>query len=371
MIDKRGGAITGDDLRPTSRVDTSRPRSPRGARVLTRGGLVGAASRSRAAAARRSRDERVLALVPRSTAPRAEGATTNLVASCGGQRLRASLRASASARGTPARPRPSPQLMLGESDFPFWPPRPRGSGWRAMMAPTLVVDDDGLCSRIGSAGGTRLRTALLTAAAGILDEKLDSSGAAVEQPRVHPAGVVVNAEPGVDEDGLASLEAGVAGPCGAGRSATTTSAASVSPRGPVSLPIRGAAAQAGLRVDGDPAEVAAAPGSPDWRGPCTSRSACGYCARSRGSARCRRPRAPACARALPLQDNRFRRIPRSLRDASRVGLHAGRSGCSVGNPGCARCAPSPELTRLSRQMTAPAGASRTPVVRQTGVRSLQ
>jgi gamma-glutamyltranspeptidase/glutathione hydrolase len=51
-----------------------------------------------------------------------------------------------------------------------------------------------------------LRTALLTVLAGIVDEGLDPQDA-VDRPRVHPAGNVVNAEPGVDDDGLAELEA--------------------------------------------------------------------------------------------------------------------------------------------------------------------
>ena len=59
---------------------------------------------------------------------------------------------------------------------------------------------------IGAAGGTRLRTALVTVAAGILDEGL-APQAAVDRPRVHPVGSVVHAEPGVDEAGLAALEA--------------------------------------------------------------------------------------------------------------------------------------------------------------------
>ena len=83
---------------------------------------------------------------------------------------------------------------------------PAGSRMQSMMAPTLVLDDAGLSLAAGAAGGTRLRTALLTAATGVLDEGLEPQ-AAVERPRVHPAGTVVNAEPGADEAGLAALEA--------------------------------------------------------------------------------------------------------------------------------------------------------------------
>ena len=69
------------------------------------------------------------------------------------------------------------------------------------MAPSLAVDDDGIVLAIGSAGGTRLRTALVGVAAGILDEGLEPVDA-VARPRFHRAGEVVNAEPGVDEQAL-------------------------------------------------------------------------------------------------------------------------------------------------------------------------
>jgi gamma-glutamyltranspeptidase/glutathione hydrolase len=58
----------------------------------------------------------------------------------------------------------------------------------------------------GAAGGTRLRTALVGVVAGILDEGLTPQEA-VDRPRFHPAAGTVNAEPGVDESGLAELEA--------------------------------------------------------------------------------------------------------------------------------------------------------------------
>ena len=76
----------------------------------------------------------------------------------------------------------------------------------SMMAPTLVLDRDGLSLAAGAAGGTRLRTALLGVVAGILDEGLGAE-AAVSRPRFHPASEVVNAEPGVDDGALAALEA--------------------------------------------------------------------------------------------------------------------------------------------------------------------
>ncbi|MDX6474325.1 MAG: hypothetical protein QOK22_3141 [Gaiellaceae bacterium] len=95
--------------------------------------------------------------------------------------------------------------MLGEVDLLVEPLEP-GDRMQSMMAPSLALDRDGLVLAIGAAGGTRLRTALVGVAAAILDEGLDPR-AAVELPRVHPAGEIVNAEPGADEDGLAALEA--------------------------------------------------------------------------------------------------------------------------------------------------------------------
>ena len=74
--------------------------------------------------------------------------------------------------------------MLGEVDLVHEPLDP-GGRMASMMAPTLALGD-GLELAIGSAGGTRLRTALVGVAAGILDEGLDPV-AAVERPRFHRA----------------------------------------------------------------------------------------------------------------------------------------------------------------------------------------
>jgi gamma-glutamyltranspeptidase / glutathione hydrolase len=94
--------------------------------------------------------------------------------------------------------------MLGEADLLRGSLEP-GARMLSMMAPTIALDADGLSLAAGAAGGTRLRTALLGALAGILDERL-SADAAVARPRFHPAPHVVNAEPGVDETALVLLE---------------------------------------------------------------------------------------------------------------------------------------------------------------------
>jgi gamma-glutamyltranspeptidase/glutathione hydrolase len=94
--------------------------------------------------------------------------------------------------------------MLGETDLIRGPLEP-GERMESMMAPTLVFDAEGLELAIGSAGGTRLRTALVSVTSGIVDQGLEPQ-TAIDRPRVHPAGETVHAEPGVDEDALADLE---------------------------------------------------------------------------------------------------------------------------------------------------------------------
>ncbi len=95
--------------------------------------------------------------------------------------------------------------MLGEKDLIAGRLEP-GARMQSMMAPSVALDRDGLALAIGSAGGTRLRTALCTVAASVLDEGLEPQEA-VDRPRVHPAGGTINAEPGVDEEALLRLEA--------------------------------------------------------------------------------------------------------------------------------------------------------------------
>ena len=94
--------------------------------------------------------------------------------------------------------------LLGESDIAHGEPAP-GDHLESRMAPTLVFDANGLELAIGAAGATRLRTALATVLAAILDEGLDAE-TAVGLPRVHPISELVDAEPGVDEAALTELE---------------------------------------------------------------------------------------------------------------------------------------------------------------------
>jgi gamma-glutamyltranspeptidase / glutathione hydrolase len=95
--------------------------------------------------------------------------------------------------------------MLGEVDLVRGELVP-GERMGSMMAPSVAVDRDGLALAIGAAGGTRLRTALVAVAAGILDER-QKPQQAVDRPRFHPVARMLNAEPGVPEEALAELEA--------------------------------------------------------------------------------------------------------------------------------------------------------------------
>jgi gamma-glutamyltranspeptidase/glutathione hydrolase len=94
--------------------------------------------------------------------------------------------------------------MLGEADLVRGELVPR-ERMESMMAPTVVVDAAGVELAIGAAGGTRLRTALAGVLGSVLHAGLHPQ-AAIDRPRFHPAGGLVNAEPGVDEAFLARVE---------------------------------------------------------------------------------------------------------------------------------------------------------------------
>jgi gamma-glutamyltranspeptidase/glutathione hydrolase len=94
--------------------------------------------------------------------------------------------------------------MLGEVDLQVRPLEP-GARMESMMSPTLVLDDDGLAVAAGSAGGTRLRPALVQVLSGILDEGL-APQEAVDRPRLHSAGEIVRIEPGFEEEAFTALE---------------------------------------------------------------------------------------------------------------------------------------------------------------------
>jgi len=178
-----------------------------GRRVLTRAGLSGVSGTLERLPRLRDLDgtARVHALLAALASDESDGHTTNLVTVDGDGH--ACVLTSSLGLGTgDFLPGLDVQLnsMLGEVDLIRAPLEP-GARMGSMMAPTLALGR-GLELSIGSAGGTRLRSALVSVAAGILDEELDPVEA-VERPRFHRAGDVVNAEPGVDERALEELAA--------------------------------------------------------------------------------------------------------------------------------------------------------------------
>jgi gamma-glutamyltranspeptidase/glutathione hydrolase len=94
--------------------------------------------------------------------------------------------------------------MLGETDLVRGTLVP-GERMGSMMAPSIVLRDAELELAIGAAGGTRLRSALIQVAAGVLDEDLTSSEA-VARPRLHAVGRRVQLEPGFSDVTVAALE---------------------------------------------------------------------------------------------------------------------------------------------------------------------
>ena len=98
--------------------------------------------------------------------------------------------------------------MLGEEDL-----NPLGfhriaPGRRvpSMMAPTVVLRDGEVLLGVGSAGSNRIRSAILQTVVRVVEEGLPVD-AAVAAPRLHFEQGIVQAEPGIDEDALARLEA--------------------------------------------------------------------------------------------------------------------------------------------------------------------
>jgi gamma-glutamyltranspeptidase/glutathione hydrolase len=210
LSDERGGLLTAEDLRAYEAVWTEPVETAwLGRRFLSRGGLSGVPS----AIARLPRlgelsaADRVVALVGTldgGVGP--ETHTTNLV-TVDSEGNACVLTTSLGLGSGDWLPGFDLHLnsMLGEADLLLGPLEP-GGRMASMMAPSVVLDDAGLVLALGAAGGTRLRSALVAVAAGILDEGLEPQDA-VDRGRVHPAGELVNAEPGVDEGGLEALEA--------------------------------------------------------------------------------------------------------------------------------------------------------------------
>jgi len=99
--------------------------------------------------------------------------------------------------------------MLGEDDLNPLGPHRHAPGARvpSMMAPTVVLREGRPELVLGSAGSNRIRSAILQTILGVVEGGL-SAGEAVDAPRIHVEGGVVEAEPGADQAALDALESG-------------------------------------------------------------------------------------------------------------------------------------------------------------------
>ncbi|MBX6357175.1 MAG: gamma-glutamyltransferase [Micromonosporaceae bacterium] len=94
--------------------------------------------------------------------------------------------------------------MLGEGEL-FVPGRTPGQRMSSMMCPLSVLDESGeLVVAAGSAGASRIRTALVNTLIGVLVDGLDVP-TAIARPRFHVVADTVHVEPGYPEDELLAL----------------------------------------------------------------------------------------------------------------------------------------------------------------------
>ena len=97
--------------------------------------------------------------------------------------------------------------MLGEEDLNplgFHQAAP-GTRVSSMMSPTLILSQGEVVAGLGSAGSNRIRSAILQTTLNLLAGGL-APQAAVDAPRIHLEGGLLQAEPGVDARALARLE---------------------------------------------------------------------------------------------------------------------------------------------------------------------
>jgi gamma-glutamyltranspeptidase / glutathione hydrolase len=97
--------------------------------------------------------------------------------------------------------------MLGEEDLNpqgFHAIAP-GSRVPSMMAPTVVLRDGEVVLALGSAGSNRIRSAILQTVVRVVEQGMGPQEA-IDAPRLHSEGGVVEAEPGIDEAALERLE---------------------------------------------------------------------------------------------------------------------------------------------------------------------
>ena len=75
-----------------------------------------------------------------------------------------------------------------------------------MMAPSVVLRDGEIELGLGSAGSNRIRSAILQTIVRVVEQGMGADEA-VRAPRLHFEQGIVQAEPGIDEEALARIEA--------------------------------------------------------------------------------------------------------------------------------------------------------------------
>ena len=157
--------------------------------------------------------------------------------------------------------------MLGEADLIVGPLVP-GERMESMMAPTAAFDADGPVLAIGSAGGSRLRSAIVQTTAGTSTKastrRRPSTGLACTR-----AGPVVHVEPGFPEEALTALgEAGFEVRRWDARHHYFGGVSLCARRGAAADPRRSGSAAACCRRDRHPSRGSRTQDSPDWRASC-------------------------------------------------------------------------------------------------------
>jgi gamma-glutamyltranspeptidase/glutathione hydrolase len=98
--------------------------------------------------------------------------------------------------------------MLGEEDLNPLGFHAIAPGRRvpSMMAPTVVLRDGEIALGLGSAGSNRIRSAIVQTVVRAVEQGMGAEEA-VRAPRLHSEAGIVQAEPGIDEEALARIEA--------------------------------------------------------------------------------------------------------------------------------------------------------------------
>ena len=98
--------------------------------------------------------------------------------------------------------------MLGEEDLNQggFHKIPAGRRVPSMMAPTVVLRDGEVVLAVGSAGSNRIRSAILQTVVRVVEQGMGPQEA-IDAPRLHSEAGSVQAEPGIDEEALARIEA--------------------------------------------------------------------------------------------------------------------------------------------------------------------